>query len=121
MAERDDNEETASDDPAGPDGGSDDYDLATATSAQSEGDTPQPLSTSSGSHTVLEPGVQVTENIELVRELGQGGMGSVWVAEHLTLRTQVAVKFVSEDKASEVGIKRFSREAAIDVSACIRS
>ncbi|MBW2457330.1 MAG: serine/threonine protein kinase [Deltaproteobacteria bacterium] len=113
MAERGDNEETASDDPAGLAGGSDDYALATATSAQSEGDTPQPLSTSSGSHTVLEPGIQVTKNIELVRELGQGGMGSVWVAEHLTLRTQVAVKFVSEDKASEVGVKRFSREASL--------
>ena len=32
----------------------------------------------------------VSANVRLVRLLGQGGMGSVWVADHLTLRTQVA-------------------------------
>ena len=30
----------------------------------------------------------------LVRELGRGGMGAVWVAEHTTLRSLAAIKFV---------------------------
>jgi len=39
-------------------------------------------------------------------------MGSVWLAEHLTLRTQVAVKFMSERLAQDPEyVQRFSREA----------
>jgi serine/threonine-protein kinase len=51
-------------------------------------------------------------SIRLVRVLGEGGMGSVWVADHLTLQTQVAVKFMSQSlMASEDAVIRFSREA----------
>ena len=51
--------------------------------------------------------------VRLVRPLGRGGMGSVWVAEHLTLRTEVVVKFMSEALASDaVSTARFWREAA---------
>jgi serine/threonine-protein kinase len=40
-------------------------------------------------------------------------MGAVWVAEHLTLRTQVAVKFLSQELALNAdALARFSREAA---------
>ena len=40
-------------------------------------------------------------------------MGSVWVAEHLGLRTDVAVKFLSAELASdETSVTRFAREAA---------
>jgi hypothetical protein len=38
-------------------------------------------------------GDQITSSIRLVRELGSGGMGSVWVADHRALQTQVVVKF----------------------------
>jgi serine/threonine-protein kinase len=57
--------------------------------------------------------MMVTSNVRLVRPLGEGGMGSVWVAEHLSLRTNVVVKFMSRDLAdSPEAIARFSREAA---------
>jgi len=57
--------------------------------------------------------MMVTPNVRLVRPLGEGGMGSVWVAEHLSLRTQVVVKFMARDLAkSQEAIARFSREAA---------
>jgi len=40
-------------------------------------------------------------------------MGSVWVAEHVSLRTQVVVKFMSKELASSAeAVARFSREAA---------
>src|SRR5262249_27231176 len=57
-------------------------------------------------------GARVTHNIQLARLLGQGGMGSVWAANHITLRTQVAVKFVLDDWSSDQEtLGRFSREA----------
>jgi serine/threonine-protein kinase len=57
--------------------------------------------------------MQVRSVVRLVRPLGRGGMGSVWVAEHLTLRTEVVVKFMSETLASDpVSTARFWREAS---------
>ncbi len=58
-------------------------------------------------------GLMVTTNVRLVRPLGEGGMGSVWVAEHTGLHTEVVVKFISKEFASnEEALTRFSREAA---------
>lgn len=62
----------------------------------------------------LSPGDMVTERVRLVEPLGRGGMGSVWVAEHLTLRTDVAVKFVSVDRmvTDPSSVSRFMGEAS---------
>ena len=61
----------------------------------------------------MEPGQQISANLRLVRILGQGGMGSVWIADHLALGTQVAVKLMSRAVASEPQfVERFRREAA---------
>jgi len=58
------------------------------------------------------PGYSVSKHVKLVRMLGKGGMGSVWVADHLALKTQVAVKFMSERLASDPTMRaRFEREA----------
>lgn len=63
--------------------------------------------------TSLEPGMMVTSNVRLERSLGAGGMGRVWIAEHLSLKTRVVVKFMTEEltKTGE-GRVRFEREAA---------
>ena len=61
----------------------------------------------------LEPGAQVTANVKLLRPLGEGGMGAVWVAEHLALGTEVAVKFLQGNYAEDPAARaRFSQEAA---------
>lgn len=61
----------------------------------------------------LEAGFHVTENIRLKRPLGAGGMASVWVGEHLTLRIEVAVKFISPELIGQSPdfVARFNREA----------
>ncbi len=61
----------------------------------------------------LSPGTQVSNNVRLIRPLDQGGMGAVWVAEHLTLGMEVAVKFISSErwKTDPTSLARFEQEA----------
>jgi serine/threonine protein kinase len=48
----------------------------------------------------------------LVSELGKGGMGSVWCAEHLMLHSKVALKLIEPTRAdSEESAGQFLREA----------
>ncbi|MBI5535924.1 MAG: protein kinase [Deltaproteobacteria bacterium] len=48
----------------------------------------------------------------LVRPLGEGGMASVWAAEHLTMGNLVALKIISPELLQHpVAIARFNREA----------
>ena len=66
----------------------------------------------------MTPGDLVTPSIRLVRMLGQGGMGSVWVAEHERLRTEVVVKFIVGEYAKHPeALARFEREATLAAQA----
>jgi formylglycine-generating enzyme required for sulfatase activity/serine/threonine protein kinase len=58
-------------------------------------------------------GTLVNPRVRLVRPLEEGGMGTVWVAEHLTLEHEVAVKFIAADLLTEgdQARQRFQREA----------
>jgi serine/threonine-protein kinase len=57
-------------------------------------------------------GKVLAERYRLITKLGEGGMGSVWRAEHLTLRTQVAIKLIDPAIAeSNEALARFQREA----------
>src|SRR3954471_1008959 len=70
--------------------------------------------------TVVEVGQTISGKYKLLRLLGDGGMGSVYEAEHLTLGTHVAIKVLHSDLARRAGIaERFLQEAR--VSAQIRS
>lgn len=62
----------------------------------------------------LQPGTAVTPNVRLEQPIAQGAMGSVWLAEHLTLNTKVAVKFISDrlDPDDPEVLERFIREAS---------
>jgi serine/threonine-protein kinase len=56
----------------------------------------------------------------LVRRLGQGGMGSVWHAEHLTLNSPVALKLIEPGTTEDPdALQRFLREAR--TAAALRS
>ena len=62
----------------------------------------------------------LAEKYRLVRELGRGGMGAVWSAEHLVLRSPVAVKLVLSKVADSEPLRaRFLREA--QAAAALRS
>ena len=60
----------------------------------------------------LCPGTMITPNVRLVRQIGEGGMASVWLAHHIGLDTQVAVKLMSPALAChQAAVERFTREA----------
>ncbi len=57
-------------------------------------------------------GDRLSKDIVLLRELIQGGMGSVWVARHERLASEVAVKVLSGRLSDDdTAKKRFAREA----------
>jgi eukaryotic-like serine/threonine-protein kinase len=57
-------------------------------------------------------GTLIANRFQLRKKLGQGAMGSVWVAWHTTLGIEVAIKFVDTKVAELEGIgSRFEQEA----------
>jgi serine/threonine-protein kinase len=60
----------------------------------------------------IEAGRVLNERYRLIRPVGQGSQASVWVAEHLALSTQVAVKLIDRELAKKDDAReRFRREA----------
>lgn len=49
----------------------------------------------------------------LLREIGSGGMGTVYEARHAHLRRRAAIKVITSASASEEEIQRFDREAQL--------
>jgi serine/threonine-protein kinase len=55
---------------------------------------------------------QILGDFRIMRRLGQGGMGQVYLAEQISLKRHVALKFLrAEFAANEVSLKRFTQEA----------
>jgi eukaryotic-like serine/threonine-protein kinase len=62
----------------------------------------------------LREGYVVSDRFQLLRVLGRGGMGSVWVARHLSLKIDVAIKFIDAALADRQDLRsRFAHEAQI--------
>ncbi len=58
------------------------------------------------------PGLVVGGKYELVKSLGAGGMGALWIARHTQLDVSVAVKFMAQALAGTLSAEtRFEREA----------
>src|SRR4051794_40301747 len=69
---------------------------------------------------VFAPSQILAGKYRLIRKLGQGGMGSVWYADHLALNSPVAIKVVDPEIASHPdALARFMREA--QAAASLRS
>src|SRR5262245_53047791 len=59
-----------------------------------------------------EQGSIIAGRYRLERPLARGGMGSVWVARHLQLDVDVAIKFMAPEYAASSDARaRFEREA----------
>jgi serine/threonine-protein kinase len=66
------------------------------------------------------PGQVIADRYELVKQLGKGGMGAVWRAQHLGLKSPVAIKLIDPGIAnSQDALGRFMREA--QAAAALRS
>jgi serine/threonine-protein kinase len=61
----------------------------------------------------LSEGDVVDEKYRILRLIGKGGMGTVWVAENLRVKRQVAIKVLLRSAAEAAGdaLLRFEREA----------
>jgi serine/threonine protein kinase len=59
------------------------------------------------------PGDVIGSKYGLVRLLGEGGMGSVWVAENMALKANVALKLIRADVAESSANERFLSEARL--------
>jgi serine/threonine-protein kinase len=60
----------------------------------------------------LEPGTVIRGKYRIVRQLGRGGMGTVYLAEHILLGRSRALKFISSELSQDAAfLRRFRREA----------
>jgi serine/threonine-protein kinase len=60
-------------------------------------------------------GTIVADRFRLLRQIGEGGMGSVWLADHLGLGIQCAMKFAEGDLRHQPDtLARFEREARVE-------
>lgn len=62
----------------------------------------------------IAPSTRLGERYEIVREIGRGGMATVYLARNLELDREVAVKVLHDDLGAAMGPTRFRRE--IDVA-----
>jgi len=64
-----------------------------------------------GTGAVLKDGQEFAERFRLIRRLGEGGMGQVWLAEQIfPVRRQVALKMIKAGMYDEAVVERFRSE-----------
>ncbi len=61
---------------------------------------------------LFAPGMTIADRFELLRPLGKGTMGSLWVAHHKTLDVDLALKFIDPELVDRADLRsRFAQEA----------
>ncbi|CAN5723086.1 hypothetical protein BH11MYX3_BH11MYX3_33180 [soil metagenome] len=62
---------------------------------------------------VVHPGDQIEGRYRILEVIAQGGMGKVFLAEHMLIKRRVAVKVLHPELATDLGmLKRFMNEAS---------
>ncbi|MBS1990441.1 MAG: serine/threonine protein kinase [Cyanobacteria bacterium SZAS LIN-3] len=64
-----------------------------------------------GKRIKLSPGTVIGGTYRIVKRIGQGGMGEVYLAEHDGLKKNFALKVIPADQVTEIGWLRFQTEA----------
>lgn len=65
-----------------------------------------------GREAVVNPGDVVEGRYRIIRKLGEGGMGTVFLAEHTLINRRVAMKFLHPELATDaIVVERFMNEA----------
>ena len=59
----------------------------------------------------LATGAIIGGAYEIIKLIGRGGMGEVYLAEHRTLKKNCALKLIPPDQVTEMGWRRFQQEA----------
>lgn len=62
---------------------------------------------------MLGPGDVIAERYRIERQLGEGGMGAVYLATQIALKREVALKVILPHKTSDTARDRFFREARV--------
>ena len=57
------------------------------------------------------PGAIIGDKYRLIRVIGRGGMGAVWIAHNIALDVEVAIKLMRRDRATPEAAARFTTEA----------
>ena len=57
------------------------------------------------------PGIVIARKYELTREIGEGGMGTVWLARNSALQVDVAIKPIRRGKSTDEQCRRLLQEA----------
>src|SRR5262245_28228557 len=70
------------------------------------------MSNSTGGEAVVKVGDVVEGRYRILRPLGEGGMGSVFLAEHALIKRRVAIKLLHAELATDADVvERFMNEA----------
>lgn len=59
---------------------------------------------------LIQPGTRLADRYQIERELGRGGMATVWLARDERLEREVAIKVLRAELAGSIGVARFLRE-----------
>ena len=66
----------------------------------------------SGTSVAIKPGDTLEGRYKIIKSIGEGGMGTVFLAEHMLINRKVAIKILRSELAEDTEVvERFMNEA----------